>query len=133
MVGVKNMSKYEKMIAVNKQVSAEKISTAVKIIHQMLDEQQKVTVPELVRKTGFSRGFFYKNAVVRKEIDGAMQQQVGLINPKKRIIDMAMENRIELLEKQVAQLKRENKELEEKNKALQKALNKKDLNLLKKI
>ena len=127
------MSKYDKMIAANKQVSAEKISSAIKTIHQMLEDKEKVTVQELVRRTGLSRGFFYKNNIVRKEIDGAMQQQVGLISPQKRIIDMAMENRIEVLEKLVTQLKRENKELEEKNKALQKALNKRDLNLLKKF
>lgn len=127
------MSKYDKMIATNKQVSAEKISRAVQAIHQMLDDKEKVTVPELVRKTGLSRGFFYKNDVVRKEIDGAMQQQIGIISPKKKIFDMAMEKRIEVLENQVAQLKQENKALEEKNKALQKALNKKDLNLLKKV
>lgn len=44
-----------------------------------------------------------------------------------------MKNRIELLEQQVRELKREKEQLEKENVRLQKALNKKDLNLLKNL
>ena len=58
MDGVRNMSKYDKMIALNKQRSDEKIDTAIKAIYKMMDEGEKVTVPKLMQKTGLSRGFF---------------------------------------------------------------------------
>lgn len=44
-----------------------------------------------------------------------------------------MKNRIELLEQQVRELKREKEQLEKENIRLEKALNKKDLNLLKNL
>ena len=44
-----------------------------------------------------------------------------------------MKNRIELLEQQVRELKQEKEQLEKENIRLQKALNKKDLNLLKNL
>ena len=51
--------------------------------------------------------------------------------PKDTSGDIVMKNRIELLEQQVRELKREKEQLEKENIRLQKALNKKDLNLLK--
>ena len=60
MDGVKSMNKYDTMIACNKKTSEEKINRAVTEIRQMLAEEEKVTVPKLVKRTGLSRGFFYK-------------------------------------------------------------------------
>ena len=99
----------------------------------MITEKEKVTVPKLVKRTGLSRGFFYKNETVRKEMDRAIEQQVGLIDPKRYIGDIVMKNRIELLEQQIREMKREKEKLEKENIRLQKALNKKDLNLLKNL
>jgi hypothetical protein len=62
------MSKYEKMLALNKRVSDEKIERARKAIIQLMDEGERLTVPRLMEKTGLSRGFFYKNSTVRKEL-----------------------------------------------------------------
>ena len=56
-----------------------------------------------------------------------------MIDPKRYIWDIVMKNRIELLEQQVRELKREKEQLEKENVRLQKALNKKDLNLLKNL
>ena len=56
-----------------------------------------------------------------------------MIDPKRYIGDIVMKNRIELLEPQVRELKREKEQLEKENVRLQKALNKKDLNLLKNL
>lgn len=125
------MSKYDKMIALNKQASDEKVGTAKKAIHKMLDEGEKVTVPKLMQKTGLSRGFFYKNMTVRREIDRAMEQQAGMVDPKRFIGDMALKSRIELLEQQNRELQRTVDELEKDKKRLEKALNRKDLELLK--
>lgn len=127
------MSKYDKMIALNKKSSEEKIDKAVKAVHKMMEDGEKVTVPKLMNKTGLSRGFFYKNQIVRREVDRALQQQAGMVDPKRYIGDMVLKSRIELLEQQVRELQRENGELEKKNKKLEKALNKKDLNLIKNL
>ena len=69
MDGAKNMSKYDNMIERNRKVSEEKISRAKSAIREMIEDEEKVTIPKLMKKTGLSRGFFYKNATVRKEID----------------------------------------------------------------
>ncbi len=127
------MSKYDKMIALNKKSSEEKVEKAVKAIHKMLEDGEKVTIPKLMNRTGLSRGFFYKNPTVRREVDRALEQQAGMVDPKRYIGDMVLKSRIELLEQQVRDLKRENEGLIKKNKNLEKALNKKDLNMIKNL
>lgn len=127
------MSKYDKMIELNKKSSIEKIDKAKKAIYEMVQEEEKVTIPKLMKKTGLSRGFFYKNPAVRKEVDRAMEQQAGLVDKRRKIIDMAMENKILLLEQIVAKQKRENAELKKQNEKLKSALNRKDLNVLKNL
>ena len=79
-----------------------------------------------------SRGFFYKNETVRKEMDrrsGAAGQE--LIDPKRYIGDIVLKNRINVLEEQIRELKREKEQMKKENVRLRKALNKKDLNVLK--
>ena len=68
-----------------------------------------------------------------RQMNRALEQQAGMIDPKRYIGDIVMKNRIELLEQQVRELKREKEQLEKENIRLQKALNKKDLNLLKNL
>ncbi|SHJ31282.1 DUF6262 family protein [Hespellia stercorisuis] len=127
------MSKYDKMITLNKKTSEEKINKAVGAIHKMLEEGEKVTVPKLINKTGLSRGFFYKNLIVRREVDRALEQQVGMIDPKRYIGDMVLKRRIELLEQQMKELQREKEELIKKNRKLEQALNRKDLTMIKNL
>lgn len=122
------MSKYDKMLEVNHKQSVEKIQRAKLTIQEMIEEEDKVTVPKLMQKTGLSRGFFYKNPEVRKAVDRALQLQAGMIDKRRKILDMAMDNRILQLEQQVAKLKRENETLRKENEAMRKALNKRDLN-----
>ena len=74
-----------------------------------------------------------KNAIVRAEIDRAMEQQAGTVDPRRSILDQAMDSRIELLQQQIAELKRENAKLLAENQRLQKALNKKSLNIIKNL
>ncbi len=54
-----------------------------------------------------------------------------MVDKRRKILDMAMDNRILQLEQQVAKLKRENETLRKENEAMRKALNKRDLNLIK--
>ena len=121
------MSKYDKMLEVNHKQSVEKIQRAKLAIQEMIEEEDKVTVPKLMQKTGLSRGFFYKNPEVRKAVDRALQLQAGMVDKRRKILD----NRILQLEQQVAKLKRENETLRKENEAMRKALNKRDLNLIK--
>ena len=76
------MSKYDKMLEVNHKQSVEKIQRAKLAIQEMIEEEDKVTVPKLMQKTGLSRGFFYKNPEVRKAVDRALQLQAGMVDKK---------------------------------------------------
>lgn len=128
-----NMNKYDNMLAINKERSREKITSAKIAIRELMEDGERVSVPKLMKLTGLSRGFFYKNEEVRKELDDAIQQQAGTINPRRKILDQAMDSRIEQLQNQVAQLQRENDELKKENAKLHKALSRKNLNLIKSL
>ena len=127
------MSKYDKMIEENQRKSKEKIELALQAIQDMLANKERISVPKLMKKTGLSRGFFYKNPSVRYTLNQAVEQQAGMIDPRREILNMAMEKQIELLNQKVAALSRENKELKRKNEKLQKALRKQDLNFIKNL
>lgn len=127
------MSKYEKMLALNKRTSDEKVERAKRAIFQMVDDGEKITVPGLMGKTGLSRGFFYKNLTVRKTLEQALEQQVGMGNPRKKILDMAMNSEIEALYQQLRILQQEKEELKKKNEKLEKALERKNRDLLRNL
>ncbi len=128
-----NMSKYDRMIEINKERSDEKIASAKRAVRKLMEDGERISVPQLMKMTGLSRGFFYKNAIVRAEIDRAMAQQAGTVDPRRSILDQAMDSRIELLQQQIAELKRENAKLLAENQKLQKALNKKSLTIIKNL
>ena len=65
------MSKYSKMVESNQKASKEKIDCAIRTIKEMLDKEEQLLVCELVRKTGLSRAFFYKNPTVSKFLNEA--------------------------------------------------------------
>ena len=67
----------------------------------------------------------------KEKIDAA--QQAGIIDPRREILNIAMEKQIELLNQKIAVLSRENGELKRKNERLQKALRKQDLNFIKNL
>lgn len=127
------MSKYDKMLALNRKMSNEKIERAKKAIFDLMDEKERVTVPKLMEKTGLSRGFFYKNPAVRQAIDRAIEQQGGINHPRKNILDMAMNSEIEALQKQLRNLQKEKEELLYDNEKLRKALEKKNRELLRSL
>lgn len=127
------MSKYDRMIETNKERSDEKVASAKRAIRKLMEDGERISVPQLMKMTGLSRGFFYKNAIVRAEIDRAIGQQAGTVDSRRSILDQAMDSRIELLQQQIAELKRENAKLLGENQRLQKALNKKSLNIIKNL
>lgn len=63
--------KYDKMIAVNKAESEQKIKRAMQAIEDMSARGFQISVTELARWTGLSRGFFYKNMQVRQKLEEA--------------------------------------------------------------
>lgn len=128
-----NMNKYDNMLAVNRERSREKVTSAKIAIRELMEDGERISVPKLMKLTGLSRGFFYKNAEVRRELDDAIQQQAGTINPRRKILDQAMDSRIEQLQNQLAQLQQENAELKKENAKLHKALSRKNLNLIKSL
>lgn len=133
MDGEKNMNKYDKMIEENQRKSKEKICLAQQTIHDMVTNKERITVPKLMKKTGLSRGFFYKNPTVRDLMNQAVEEQAGMIDPRREILNMAMEKQIDLLNQKIVALTRENSELKKKNEKLQKALKKQDLNFIKNL
>ena len=133
MDGEKNMNKYDMMIEENQRKSKEKICLAQQTIHDMVANKERITVPKLMKKTGLSRGFFYKNPTIRDLMNQAIEEQAGMIDPRREILNMAMEKQIELLNQKIAALTRENSELKKKNEKLQKALKKQDLSFIKNL
>ena len=127
------MNKYDKMLALNKKASDEKIERARKAIFELMDDKEEVTVPKLMEKTGLSRGFFYKNPDVRRAVEQVMEQQAGMSHPRKNILDMAMNNEIAILHKQLRTLQIENEELQKENEKLKKALERKNRELLRNL
>lgn len=127
------MSKYDKMVALNEERSKEKVERARQAIWEMVDQEEKVTIPKLMQKTGLSRGFFYKNNIVRGELDRALECQVGMIDPRRSIINQAMDQQIRQMQRKIADLERKNEQLTKENKRLRKVLDQKSVNLMKKL
>lgn len=116
------VNKYDNMLAVNRERSREKIANAKIAIWKMMEDGERVSVPKLMKRTGLSRGFFYKNAEVRKELDYAIQQQTGILNPESEVLREVADNRVDYLQSQLARLKQENAELKKENTKLHQTL-----------
>ena len=99
----------------------------------MVVNKERITVPKLMKKTGLSRGFFYKNPTVRDLMNQAVEEQAGMIDPRREILNMAMETEMYLLQQQIQKLKSENENLKKENQKLKKALSKRELNLIKQL
>lgn len=116
------VNKYDNMLAVNRERSREKIANAKIAIWKMMEDGERVSVPKLMKQTGLSRGFFYKNAEVRRELDYAIQQQTGILNPEAKVLREVADNRVDYLQSQLARLKQENAELKKENTKLHQTL-----------
>ncbi len=127
------MNKYDRMLAINKQASEVKIEKARREIVRMVDDGEKVSIQKLMQRTGLSRGFFYKNPQVRKEIDRALEQQAGLADPRREVLDMAMNHELAAVLKKVEKLQKENEQLSQELEVAKKALAKKNVGVLKKL
>ena len=127
------MNKYDRMLEVNKQASEAKIEKARREIVRMMDDGEKVSIQKLMERTSLSRGFFYKNPQVRKEIDRALEQQMGLADPRREVLDMAMSHELAMSQQEVERLRKENEQLRQELEVAKKALAKKNVGVLKKF
>ena len=76
--------KYDKMVAITQAESQRKMNIAKNTISDMLKNMERITVAELVAKrTGLSRGFFYKNELIRREMDDAIHRQEAIFKNEK--------------------------------------------------
>ena len=127
------MSKYDKMVALNAERSKEKMEMAKKTIWDMVDKEEKVTIPKLMQKTGLSRGFFYKNHIIRGELDRAMECQIGMVDPRRSIINHAMNQQIQRMQKTITEQKQKIASLEKENARLKRAIDQRSVNFLKNL
>jgi macrodomain Ter protein organizer (MatP/YcbG family) len=127
--------KYDNMVRRNRRVNEEKKERAIFAIKKLLLENEPVTVSTLAEKTGLSREFFYKNEKVRNCLARAREQQRDQIfqRPQKALFDRAMEAQLEETKRQLIRERKDKEKLEEEVSRLQKALKKKDINLLRKL
>ena len=125
--------KYDKMIEITQAESQRKMEIAKKAISGMIDSMERITVAELVKRTGLSRGFFYKNQMVRRELDDAIHRQEAIFkNQHPVIMDRQLENSMKLSE-QNQELQKKNKQLQQEVEKLNKRLSRKEVSVLKKL
>lgn len=129
------MEKFEKMITANRSASRTKIDKAKREIEEMLNSDLEVSVAELVKRTGLSRGFFYKNEEVYRELSRARDLQHGKTfhKPQEVVLNKAMDQQIKIMRKQLDKLQSENEKLFAENQRLKKALQKRDLAFIKNL
>ena len=87
--------KYDKMVAITQAESQRKMNIAKNTISDMLKNMERITVAELVKRTGLSRGFFYKNELIRREMDDATHRQEAIFKNRHPVtMDRKLENSV---------------------------------------
>ncbi len=91
------MAKYDKMKEANQQESEKKIQLAIAEIHRTVSEGNLISVSDLSRNTGLSKGFFYKNEQVRNILneEKEKQDQGTLARIKREVRDKSLEKQVE--------------------------------------
>ena len=65
--------KANKIIEMSQEKSRQKVKLAMDEIQRMRNECERITVSGLCKRTGLSRGFFYKNMQVRQRLEEAVK------------------------------------------------------------
>lgn len=140
--------KYDKMVEITKEQSRKKMALAERTISEMLSCREKITVAKLVRKTGLSRGFFYKNEIIRPQLDQAIYlQRSGIMEQDLFEQEESNGDAIRQLRKQLMKEKavnadlieqndryiKENEALRQKIERIEKQLRRKEVSFLKKL
>ena len=73
------MANYTNMVKSNHDRSEAMLNLSLTTISEMVEDGEKVTVAELVRRTGFSRDYFYKNKDVHEALTNAITFKITYI------------------------------------------------------
>ena len=84
------------------------LNLSLTTISEMVEDGEKLTVAELVRRTGFSRDYFYKNKDVHDALTNAITLQTGkvFINRKEESLLKATRRENELLKLKIISLEK---------------------------
>lgn len=120
------MAKYDKMNEANRQESEKKMQLAIAEIRRTASEGNAISVSDLSRNTGLSKGFFYKNEQVRNILneEKEKQDQGILAQIKREVRDKSLEKQVELYQREIKRLMDENENLKKENRKLVRTLNK---------
>ena len=102
------MANYTNMIKSNHDRSEAMLNLSLTTISEMVEDGEKVTVAKLVRRTGFSRDYFYKNKDVHEALTNAITLQIGkvFINRKEESLLKATRRENELLKLKIISLEK---------------------------
>ncbi len=114
--------KYDKIVAINKEKSKKKANIAITQIQKMLENQERITVEALRKRTGFSKTFFYRNQEVWRVLENARSKQQMPCNSMEVIRAIEAEDEIINLKIQITKLKSLKQKLLEENKRLRQEL-----------
>lgn len=114
--------KYDKIVAINKEKSKKKADIAITQIQKMLENQERITVGALRKRTGFAKSFFYRNQEVRRALENARSKQQMPCNSMEVIRAIEAEDEIINLKIKITKLKSVKQKLLEENKRLRQEL-----------
>ena len=117
------------MVAYNHKKSQAMAERVCKTIDRLMEAKEIVTIKRLMKETGASRSFFYKNAAVVEKLREVRERQMGanFTAAPKIVLDTAMERVLEMQKDKLEKMRQERDELKAERDKLKKALDKKDL------
>ena len=117
------------MVAYNHKKSQAMAERVCKAIDRLTEAKEIVTIKRLMKETGASRSFFYKNAAVVEKLREVRERQMGgnFTAAPKIVLDTAMERVLEMQKDELEKMRQERDELKAERDKLKKALDKKDL------
>lgn len=110
--------KYDKMVDISKEKSKKKVLIAKREIKRMQDMGEQIIVAKLVKITGFSSPFFYRNQEVRKALEDAIRWQEMCLKSGQVIEDDRLKRRLLELQIEMMKTKMENENLTIENQRL---------------
>lgn len=117
------------MVAYNHKKSQAMAERVCKAIDRLTEAKEIVTIKRLMKETGASRSFFYKNMAVVEKLREVRERQMSgnFTAAPKIVLDTAMERVLEIQKDQLEKVRQERDELKAERDKLKKALDKKDL------
>lgn len=114
------MNNFDKIVQLQKTIGQDNEERAIEAIQYLYSNNKLISVKELVKLTGLSRSYFYKNKKVNKLLNDMMirQGKSNSIRTKDEVFNNALEKSYKVLEKQIATLQNKNKKLLQENEIL---------------